>query len=162
QGSGRLKADEPSPQSIRIVATRNTPEVFFAHDGVFDSQPNWYLATIYRREIERGYGGLEDVWMPGPIRWKLEPGRTVHLICSTDPIQFDAAITKADEIDRDLPQQTVSNGDKSSDPIRVNDDALQTLLAAADQFVAQSADGSTVAMSGFPWPAISGRDALIG
>ncbi len=161
QGSGRLKSDQPSAQSIHIAATRTTPEVFFCHDGLFDAQPNWYLATIYRREIERGYGGLEDVWMPGAIRWKLEPGRSVHLICSTDSINCEKALSKADEIDH-LELRPVSNGSKSSEPIQLIDDTLQILLSAADQFEAKASDGSTVAMSGFPWSAISGRDALIG
>ena len=92
QSSGRLSAQIRSPRSVHIAATARTPEVFLAHDGAFDPHPSWYLATIYRRESERGYSALEDVWMPGPIRWKLEPGQTVHFVCSTDPIELDRTI----------------------------------------------------------------------
>ena len=35
------------------------------HDGEFRSEPHWHLNTIYRRENERGYSGLEDLWKPG-------------------------------------------------------------------------------------------------
>src|SRR5262249_11013468 len=95
QSSGRLSAQIRSPRSVPIGATSRTPEVFMCHDGKFESHPSWYLATIYRRESERGYSALEDAWMPGPIKWTLEPGKSVHLVCSTDPIEFDDAITRA-------------------------------------------------------------------
>src|SRR5262245_11486155 len=93
QSSGRLSAHARSANSIHIGATSRTPEGFVAHDGAFEPRPNWYLATIYRRESERGYSALEDVWNPGPIRWKLEPGRAVHFVCSTDPIDLSQAIS---------------------------------------------------------------------
>lgn len=79
----------------RIVPTGRTPEVFFAHDGTYESDDHWYLNNIYRREQERGYGGLEDLWNPGMVRWSLTPGQTVHFICSADPINFKQAVELA-------------------------------------------------------------------
>src|SRR5258706_2163757 len=76
----------------RIPPTSRTPEAFFAHDGKFHATPYWDLNTIYRREQERGYPGLEDVWMPGSVRWTLSPGQTVHFVCSTDPIDLNRVI----------------------------------------------------------------------
>jgi predicted glycogen debranching enzyme len=81
QSSVRLSAKVRSPRSLHIGATARTQEVFIAHDGAFEAHPNWYLGTIYRRESERGYHSMEDVWMPGPVRWNLEPGHTVHFVC---------------------------------------------------------------------------------
>src|SRR5262249_43197470 len=69
-------------------ATSKTPEVFFAHDGTFDSCPDWYLNQIYRREQERGSPGLEDLWTPGAVRFHLTVGRQVRFACSTDPIDL--------------------------------------------------------------------------
>lgn len=152
QSSGRLSAQVRTPRTIHIGATSRTPEIFLAHDGSFDSLPNWYLATIYRRESERGYSALEDVWMPGPIRWKLEPGHAVHFVCSTDTINFQQTIARADSI-------VDSRG--TAESIRQNDSTLQTLLSAADQFTARCADGTSTVMSGFPWQSIFGRDAMI-
>jgi predicted glycogen debranching enzyme len=165
QSSGRLSAQVRSPRGLHIGATARTPETFIAHDGEFESHPNWYLATIYRREAERGYSALEDVWTPGAFRWKLEPGKTVHLVCSTESIDLDQTLARADAIADDVRvcgDREISNGPRSSEPIRLNDPTLQTLLCAADEFVAQTSDRNCAIMGGFPWQSASGRDALIG
>src|SRR5204863_882665 len=88
QWSGRLNAEliNNDPRQLRIPPTPRTPETFLAHNGRFASQPTWYLSTVYRREVERGYSGTEDLWMPGALKWTLAAGQTAHVICSTDPI----------------------------------------------------------------------------
>src|SRR4051794_32451585 len=74
QWNGRLDAQNrgtatstssAQAQHHRIPPSSRTPEVFFAHDGKFEANGCWYMSTIYRRECERGYAGLEDLWMPG-------------------------------------------------------------------------------------------------
>src|SRR5205823_7160811 len=96
QWQGRLDAQKKDSTGgqLRIPPTPRTPEAFFGHDGQFTAQPNWYLSTIYRKETERGYSGLEDVWMPGPVRWKLQPGRSVHFVCSIEPIDLPRAVDR--------------------------------------------------------------------
>src|SRR5688500_9264019 len=59
--------DAPPGGHWRVPATSRTPEVFFASGGAFTAEPNWYFNMIYRREQERGYAGLEDLWTPGAI-----------------------------------------------------------------------------------------------
>ena len=54
QWNGKLAAESRGKGMLKIPATTRTPEVFFAHTGTFESQPNWYLNTVYRRETERG------------------------------------------------------------------------------------------------------------
>ena len=99
QWNGRLVAESYAGtgegKSHRIPATSRTPEVFFAHTGSFQAEPNWYLNTIYRREQERGYAGLEDVWTPGAVRFTLQAGQSVHFVCSADPIDLEASIDAA-------------------------------------------------------------------
>ncbi len=56
-----------------------TPAAEFTHTGV------WYWNFVYRREIERGYGGKEDLYLPGVIRIVLQPGESITLIASTEP-----------------------------------------------------------------------------
>lgn len=109
-------------ECLRIPATGRTPEVFFAHDGVFTPEASWYLNTIYRREQERGYPGLEDLWTPGPVRFKLAPGATVRFACSADSIEL-AGLASVD-----APDVTV---DVSS-----SDATYAALARAAHQFVA--------------------------
>ena len=92
QWNGRLSAESKRSGQVRIPATTRTPEVFFAHDGEFGADPHWHLNAIYRREDERGYGGLEDLWKPGAFRWTLSPGQTAHLACSTEPVHLERVL----------------------------------------------------------------------
>lgn len=98
QWNGTLAAESRGgrgARSHRVPATTRTPEVFFAHTGSFEAEPNWYLNTIYRREQERGYAGLEDVWCPGVVRFPLQAGQSVHFVCSSDPIDLAACLEQA-------------------------------------------------------------------
>lgn len=166
QWNARLGAvqDEQDVRLFRIPATCRTPEAFFAHDGQFDPEPIWYLSTIYRRERERGYAGLEDLWMPGAVRWKLSPGKSVHFVCSTDPIDLDDAVA------RTLAEPSHAAPVGSIVDRLDGDPALESLHRAAGQFVLERADapaeacpagGGLAMMTGFPWPAPSVREALV-
>jgi len=151
QWNGKLTAEEKGRRHHRIAATSKTPEVFFAHDGAFDSQPYWYLNTIYRREAERGYGGLEDLWSPGVIRSRLNPGQSLHLVCSTDPIDFDHAVIEAA---RQYDHAEPIVAPPAADP------ALGALLTAADQFIATGVQGRTEVVTTYPWPSPVVRASL--
>lgn len=94
QFNGRLSAEAYSQHQWRLPATHRSPEVFFAADATFANEGCWYLNTHYRCEQERGYQCLEDLWMPGTIRWTLKPGQTVHFACSTEPINLDRTLTR--------------------------------------------------------------------
>jgi len=164
QSGGRLHAQLRSLRSLHIAATSRTPEVFLAHDGAFDARPNWYLGTTYRRESERGYSAMEDVWMPGVVHWKLEPGHAVHLVCSTEPINLLNTIERANQFadeTRLCSTRNIAAPKHPNEPIRLNDTTLQTLICAADQFVAQASDHTPTVVAGFPWHPVFGRDALI-
>ena len=160
QWNGQLSAEDHGGGHHRIPATGLTPEVFFAHDGVFESDPHWYLNTIYRREQARGYAGLEDVWNPGVVRWSLRPGQTVHFACSTDPIVLPTALAVADArlAARDAALAAAGGGDET----------LRQLVRAADQFVltVPARDGPaghlTEVASSYPWAPPSPRHSLAG
>jgi glycogen debranching enzyme len=92
QWSGKLAAEPRGKDMLHIAATTRTPEVFFGHGGTFEPQPHWYLNNTYRRETERGYAGLEDLWSPGTVRFTLRAGQSAHVACSADPFELEAAI----------------------------------------------------------------------
>jgi predicted glycogen debranching enzyme len=165
QWNGRLLVENNGSKALpyrhhRVPATNRTPEVFFAHDGRFESPPHWYLNTIYRREQERGYAGLEDVWMAGTVRYALRPGQSVHFACSTDPIDLMRIIS---EIERSEVTATVSAAPAVAD--QKPDTTLQSLVRAASQFVVQGGgngpERATRIMAGYPWSPPAGRDSLI-
>ncbi|MDB5294272.1 MAG: putative glycogen debranching enzyme, partial [Phycisphaerales bacterium] len=96
QWNGRLEARPRGVSHWHVPATRRTPEVFFAHDGLFDRRAHWYLNQIYRRESEYGYPGLEDLWSPGSATAQLAPGQTVHFACSSDPFDLSDVVARAE------------------------------------------------------------------
>jgi predicted glycogen debranching enzyme len=157
QWNGPLVLDDIHPNQHRIAATGKTPEVFFAHDGVLEQDPHWYLNTIYRREQERGYAGLEDLWNPGLVRWSLLPGQTVHFVCSVDPIDFNAALALASHQGA---VATAARGESAESR------TLRTLLRAANQFVLSvpRSDGQTTeyVAAQYPWSPPSPRYSLLG
>ena len=156
QWAGRLTVEDyvtttgRAARGHRIPPTGRTPEVFFAHDGVLEEDPHWYLNTIYRREQQRGYAGLEDLWNPGVVHWSLKPGQTVHFACSTDPIDLPETASSAD----------VAAAEPDADPTR------GMLTRAAGQFVLNvpSADGRRreLVAADYPWSPPSPRLSLIG
>ncbi len=157
QWNGKLDAEVSGTSASvhRIPATSRTPEVFFAHGGgsacKFEADSHWYLNTIYRREIERGYAGLEDLWNPGVVRCTLRPGQTVHFICSAEPIDPAETLRKSAAMSSQFTSREPSSEDES----------LVQLKHAADQFVIKLSPTNVAVMSNYPWSAPSVRDALI-
>ena len=145
----------------RVPPTSRTPEVFFAHDGGhggFEAKGDWYFNTIYRCEQERGYPGLEDLWCPGAVKWKLSPGKSVHFVCSADPIELERAIAAAELECAQLDVPIVDT------PVALRDTDHDLLVRAAKQFVLELPEdnGSPCrVMTKFPWAAPSVRDGLI-
>ena len=158
QWNGKLAAVERSPGHHHVPATTRTPEVFFAHDGVFEADDHWYLNTIYRCEQARGYAGLEDLWNPGTIRWSLKPGQTIHFVCSADPIDLTRALAKADE--------QLTEAMLPSPPAKSFGEPMDSLLRAADQFVlsvpGEKAGQTDYVAAHYPWSPPSPRHSLIG
>lgn len=165
QWNSRMEANalDRGQHNLVIPSSARTPEAYFSHDGAYKSQPNWYLATIYRREIERGYAGLEDVWTPGAIRWTLEPGKSAHFACSTAPIDLEDAVFSLDNEGHSSRTLTISvpNG-TVTDEVRKSNEEIQTLFAATQDFVVKDSNHRTALMARYPWSPILTRDALIG
>lgn len=153
QWNGNLAPQELSKGHHQIKATHATPEAFFAHDGRFTGEGYWYLNTIYRRENERGYSGLEDLWSPGVVRFTLAPGQTVHFACSTEPIDLPRIIAAAEKQYAAKRAPVMSGASVDS--------ALETLETAASHYLVQTREGKTMLSSGYPWSAPDGRDAMI-
>lgn len=153
QWNGLLQVESTGRSHHRIPATSRTPEVFFAHEGKFTGNPCWYFNSIYRREQERGYAGLEDLWNPGSVRWTLSPGQTVHFVCSTDPIDLERATGLAQAQFRGNPKPPIAE--------QMPDASLEALVRAADQFVVSNGEQTIRVMAGYPWAAPYGRDGMI-
>lgn len=168
QWNGKLWAEERSPGHHRIPATRRTPEVFFAHDGAFERSGHWYLNQIYRRDVERGYSALEDIWSPGVVRLRLAPGVPAHFACSSEPIELEQVVDRAkrqcapENISFALPAMTIRNAHDKSGVI-ARDADLEALLRAADQFVLATPQGESLgAAAQYHWSPPGVRAVLAG
>lgn len=164
QGNGRLAAQLRSPGHYQVAPTSRSPEVFFASSGDFHDAPCWYLNTIYRRERERGYAGLEDLWSPGVLHLTLVPGEAAHFICSADPIVLSETLAKVSAQTFASMQGNIQavhrSGGVSPDP------AFDALRRAADCFpVSLPRRGNEQAVAacvaGYHWFAPSPRATLI-
>jgi predicted glycogen debranching enzyme len=147
QFNGRLRVVDRDEHHHQVAPTSKTPEVFFAHDGAFEKCPDWYLNQIYRREQERGYAGLEDLWTPGAVRFHVTAGKQVRFVCSTDPIDL---------------RKLKAGGSHGRVPV-AGDAAVKALCTAAEKFVVRGGtDRMTTVIAGYPWLGVRTRDALIG
>jgi len=165
QFNGLLAAQVRSPGHYQVPPSNRSPEVFFASDGEFHEASCWYLNTIYRREQERGYSGLEDLWSPGLLHLTLHPGQPVNFVCSADPIDFQSAIAAAREQTRSFlsarSHAAQLRGAKSPDP------AFDALRRAADCFPVslprrENEEAVAACIAGYHWFAPSPRATLIG
>ena len=172
QWNARLAAGRQSDKQYRVPPTHRTPEVFFSHAGEFDAEPLWYLNTLYRREQERGYAGLEDLWSPGAARFKLSPGQSCHWVCSADPLNVEEAVRLADaqfasKVSSPPPPPPAPPAPAVGSGAAASAGAdLELLRGAAAIFVVGTrrdgaADRETACISDYPWPRPSGRDVLI-
>ncbi len=160
QWNGRLAAEAKTKGRVRIAATSRTPEVFFAHDAeYFEAEPFWYLNTIHRRETERGYGGLEDLWNPGLFRWTLAPGQTCHLVCSTEPVEVERICGDLERLRREVDR-------RAAETALSPDETLSALERASEGYIVGSlpeseGDREVFVIAQYPWSAPSGRAALM-
>src|SRR6185437_11647077 len=139
----------------------------------FDPAADWYRNHVYRREFERGYVGMEDLWSPGIVKLTLAPGQPVHLICSSDPIDLDRTLERADWQCSSRDDVIVPSQIGNSTPIvpPSPDPAFDAMLSAAGQFIVAAppdgagekpADKSVTCIGNYPWGPPSARSALIG
>jgi len=163
QWNGRLISDSRETGRIRIAATSRTPEVFFAHNGEFKDSPAWHLANIYRREQERGYAGLEDLWVPGVVSRTLSPGQSFHLVCAMEPADLDRVLER---VNRPL-AHSVKGADLPQSP---DDRDILDLSRAASPFVLNIAPSATSRQpetratwiaTHYPWASPSLRAGMI-
>jgi len=143
----------PDAQPYRVVADR----------AVFRMATAWYRAFKHPVETERGFDDREDLFVPGYLYATLQPGETLTVVCSTEPVEPHSG---ADALDAERARQAALLA-----PCPPEDPPwIRRLVLAADQFIvrrgkptgadAASPAGTTV-LAGYPWFADWGRDTMI-
>ncbi len=162
-------------EGLLQVAPRgaNAPLYLFADGASFEDSPVWWNDFVYDRERERGLDFQEDLWVPGRICVRIEPGKPLAVVMSVRPtVRTDGLrLLEAERARRTAllasgPRLTAAaRGDSHGDVVgrpagSVLAAPLADLVAAADQFLVRRDDTHTV-IAGYHWFADWGRDAMI-
>lgn len=109
------------------------------------ANPSWFYNVEYKEEVDRGYEGHEDLFMPGFFEAKLKEG---------DEIIFSASTKESNvkQFTRLFNEETKRRPSKAS-----FEDCLRN---SASQFIVQSKKKTQV-IAGYPWFGRWGRDTFI-
>lgn len=116
-------------------------------DAEFVPAPDWYYDFEYQRDLIRGYDGHEDLMTTGYFEIDIKKGESVIFSASTD--EMGSARTIDEVYEASIARRTHKV------------DFISCLRHSARQFLIGSSDGKKVVASGYPWGAISGREAFI-
>ncbi|MBI2902228.1 MAG: glycogen debranching enzyme N-terminal domain-containing protein, partial [Candidatus Methylomirabilis oxyfera] len=147
----------PHVQTEKGVATvapyEGLPALHFSHDGEeLEATALWYRNFEYRAELERGLDFREDLFSPFTLRFDLSHRASATVIASTE--RHDAR--RAPELRRAEVKRR--KGVPATSPS--NDQLVQSLVAAADQYIVARGDQKTI-IAGYHWFSDWGRDTMI-
>ena len=167
--------DDPvdrGPEEIEAVAVEGgldvhagslpTTHLRFPTDVLHVEEPRTVEGIHYAVEADRGYPSVGSLRSPGTLGVRLEPGRPLRILASTEPPAElpgpELAVVQGSEIERR--DGLVERADAVADPLRAR------LVLAADSFVfepvgrARSRTGKSV-IAGYHWFTDWGRDTMI-
>ena len=129
------------------------PSLHVAHNAATLQQTGiWYRNFEYEAERERGLDFIEDLFNPMVLSFELGSRRQATIVASTEVRDVSKAVEyRRAEIAR-------RNKVKMSSP--VEDDFVQSLVAAADQYIV-SRGGEKTIIAGYHWFSDWGRDTMI-
>jgi predicted glycogen debranching enzyme len=144
---------EVSPGSVKITPYSGLPSLYLCH-SLGDVRPggHWYRNFEYDVERDRGLDFQEDLFNPCVLDFDLEWSASPTVIASTEPHSADAAGSLREREIRRRRAVTAS--------APVENDFVPSLVSAADQFIVERGDQSTV-IAGYHWFSDWGRDTMI-
>jgi predicted glycogen debranching enzyme len=157
---------EPVPGGFQVNAFEGAQPYRVVSDrGEFEHKPDWYWNFRHRRESDRGLDDTEDLLAAGHFKATLQPGETLTLICSTEPVVPHAGL-QAHQQERQRQTALLEAGQFQHEPAWIGQLAL-----AADQFIvgrpsgepgqAEAKTAGATVIAGYPWFGDWGRDTMI-
>ena len=123
---------------------------FYTKADAVDTKADWYLQFTYPVEQERGLDFEEDLFTPFELSYRLAAGQTVYIVATTE---------KKGVVD---PEELVGRERaRRKGFVQAGEGWRQTLLIAADSFVARRGKDNLTVLAGYPWFADWGRDTMI-
>ena len=151
--NGAISRDVEERSDLASVSPyQGLPSLYLAHNALdLRKTGDWYRNFEYDAERERGLDFSEDLFNPLVLRFDLRLRRQASVIASTEQRDVAKVEYRESEITR-------RRNAKLSSP--VEDDFVQTLAAAADQYIVSRGDQKTV-IAGYHWFSDWGRDTMI-
>jgi len=147
---------------FRIAPYEGMPAVVLktSRGSSFTASGVWYKHFQYTEELNRGFAGDEDLFMPGIIDIPLERKCTVILSVSLEkPLKNSPALWQTETVRRGR-ERTLDK--KHASGLKGEDRELYlTLLQAGRQFLITTSAGKPAIIAGYPWFDSWGRDTLI-
>ena len=135
---------------LSVQPYEQLPRLFFhVSPCEADIKPDWYLHFTYPIDQERGIEHEEDLFSPFELTFQLGGGETVYFVATIEP---RVTVNAAELLERERERRRQF---ADRDPVR------GALRVAADAFVVRRGENGLTIVSGYPWYADSGRDAMI-
>src|SRR5437667_5681736 len=152
--NGAINRDVEERSGLASVSPyQGLPSLYLAHNAVdLRKTGDWYRNFEYDAERERGLDFSEDLFNPLVLRFDLRLRRQASVIASTE--QRDVAKVV------EYRQSEITRRRNATLSSPVKDDFVQTLAAAADQYIVSRGDQKTV-IAGYHWFSDWGRDTMI-
>ncbi|MDX1907741.1 MAG: amylo-alpha-1,6-glucosidase [Bacteroidia bacterium] len=141
--------------TLRTQLLPHVPEVYIQAPGAhYSPRPDWYYQLEFEEELERGHEGHEDLFSPGRLFLRLEPGQQLGIILSCTPAAGRDAL--------DLFRQEAQRRHALLRQAPMHSPFTDRLVLAADQFIVRrGTEGQKTVIAGYPWFTDWGRDAMI-
>jgi YD repeat-containing protein len=134
-GAINSRVDQQS-ELISVCPYQDLPTLYLANNAEkIETTGNWYRNFEYDAERERGLDFQEDLFNPCVFSCDLNSMRKATVIASTEPPDVTAA--------EQYRVREISRREKDARRSRVNDDFINSLTAAADQYISYTTDPTT-------------------
>src|SRR5213593_3035156 len=152
--NGAINRDVEERSGLASVRPyQGLPSLYLAHNALdLRKTGDWYRNFEYDAERERGLDFSEDLFNPLVLRFDLRLRRQASVIASTE--QRDVAKVV------EYRQSEIMRRRNATLSSPVEDDFVQTLAAAADQYIVSRGEQKTV-IAGYHWFSDWGRDTMI-
>jgi predicted glycogen debranching enzyme len=140
---------EIAESGIRTRMYDAYPDLYmqFSKKVNYKHHPDWYYNIEYQKELDRGYDGLEDLYVSGTFEVEIKKGESIYFSVGLEEIKKPETTLKkmfADETKNRIPRDSFEG----------------CLKNAARQFFVKNENGLNV-IAGFPWFGSRSRDTFI-
>jgi predicted glycogen debranching enzyme len=136
-----------------VTPYEGLPSLHFAHNAIeLRKTGDWYRNFEYDVERERGLDSSEDLFNPFVLHFDLRLRRQASIIASTQPHDVAQAV--------EYRRAEITRRRKALVACPVEDNLIQSLAAASDQYLVSRGDEKTV-IAGYHWFGDWGRDTMI-